>query len=236
MRCFFYPASKSAVADILSDEQRQLGSSFLQASFQTALVAGAALGGVLIDLFSAPLVYLTSVVTYAISILFLLPIKPVPAPAPTEAPHGMVEEIIDTVKYLWLICELFWAISLFGVVLLAIAGIDRVALPALSDQTWQVGSSGLGLILGVFAIGNILCSLVIGRMKITRFALVIFGGFALWGAFYAMIGATSSVAVAVCFAFLAGCGEAMHDMPMVLLIHPLILGTGRRLLTPWNKR
>src|SRR5437016_2606887 len=81
-RCFFYPASKSAVADMLTDEaERQAGSSFLQASFQAASVAGLALGGIMIGMFSAPLMYLPPVSFYSISIILLLRISNLAAEA-----------------------------------------------------------------------------------------------------------------------------------------------------------
>jgi MFS transporter, DHA3 family, macrolide efflux protein len=218
-RCFFYPASKSAVADMLTNDiERQAGSSFLQASLQVASVAGVALGGIMISVCSAPLMYFTPVVSYAISIVFLLRIKSIPAGAATETKSGVIAEIIDTIKYVRTMRELFWALLLFGVGLLIIHGIDQVALPALSDNTWQAGSSGLGFIFGALAIGNVVGALVIGKLKFTRFSVVIFSGWALCGFFFALVGASSIFALALSFALMAGFAEAMSDEPMVLLI------------------
>jgi MFS transporter, DHA3 family, macrolide efflux protein len=218
-RCFFYPASKSAVADMLTDDaERQAGSSFLQASFHAASVAGVALGGVMIGLCSAPLMYFTPVICYAISIVSLLRIKSIPAGSATEAESGLIGEIIDTIKYVRTMRDLCWALALFGVGLLVIGGIEQVALPALSDNIWQVGPSGLGFMLGAFAIGNVVGSLIFGKLKISHFALVIFSGWALCGLFFALVGASPVFALALSFALMAGSAEAMSDIPMVLLI------------------
>lgn len=218
VRCFFYPAIKSATADILDDAQRGAGVAFMQASFQAAKVLGMAAGGLLINHFSAQNVYFLPVITYAISILFLLPLKSISKPTAAATRPKVFAEVIDTIRFIYPNRALFWSIALFGFGLLCIVGIDRVALPVLSDRIWNVGADGLGIIMAAFAIGNVVASLFLGHVKIKAFAKMIFTGWALWGIFYALVGASPTFWLAIAFATLAGASEALSDVPLVLLI------------------
>jgi len=223
VRCFFYPACKSTVADILRDDvERSAGSSLMQTSFHAASVAGMAVGGFMISLFSAPVMYLTPLVSYAISVVFLLGISSIPAEPASKVNSSIAAEIMETVRYVGSMPDLFWSIFLFGACFLFIAGIEDVALPALSDSKWHVGPSGLGIILGTFAVGNFIGSLVLGSMKISRCSVVIFSGWALWGLCCLFMGASPLFALALSFAFMAGAAEAMNDVPMVLLIQSMV--------------
>lgn len=222
VRCFFYPAVKSTVADILSDVERSVGVSFMQASLQAAKVLGTAAGGLLISRFSAEMVYVLPVITYGLSVLALLRLHGSFQPTAGSAHTGIVKDIVDMVHSLYPNRPLFWSIALFGFGLMFITGIDRIALPALSDHIWQVGADGLGLIMALFAVGNVVASLVLGHVKIRRYAVAIFVGWALWGVFYALLGASSIYALALAFAFLAGASEALIDVPLVLLIQTTV--------------
>lgn len=218
VRCFFYPAVKSTVADVLRDSERAVGVSFMQASQQAAKVLGTAAGGLLISLYSAEAVYALPVLTYGISVLALFRLQGKFAPASSGTQVSALADIADTVRSLQPNRALFWSIALFGFGLFFITGIDRIALPALSDREWRVGPEGLGLIMASFAVGNVAASLGVGLLKIDRHALVIFTGWALWGLFYALIGISPWFGLALAFAFLAGAAEALIDVPLVLLI------------------
>jgi MFS family permease len=218
VRCFFYPAAKSAVADVLDEEERGLGVALLQASFQASRVIGLAISGFLIARFSASIVYSLPVITYLISVVFLVPLKRTSKPSDSSPGQTILAEVIDTVRFIRPQPSLFWSIALFGLGLLVITGIDRVALPALSDRIWGVGPDGLGIMLAAFSIGNVAASLGLGLLQIKHFARTIFIGWALWGVFYALVGSSPFFSLAFVFAFLAGASEAVIDVPLVILI------------------
>jgi MFS family permease len=181
-----------------------------------------AAGGLLISRYSAETVYALPVLTYAISVLALWRLQGEFAPASSIAAGSAISEIVDTIRSLQENRALFWSIALFGFGLLFITGIDRIALPALSDRQWQAGPDGLGLIMASFAIGNVVASLGIGHLKMHRHALAIFTGWALWGLFYALVGISPWFALALAFAFMAGAAEALIDVPLVMLIQTTV--------------
>ena len=218
VRCFFYPAVKSTVADVLSDPERGLGVACLQASMQAAKVLGTAAGGLLIAASSAEAVYALPVLTYGFSLWALWRLRIALQPAQTGTPPPAWRDIADTIRLLRPERALFWSIALFGLGLLCITGIDRIALPALSDRVWQVGADGLGIVMAAFAVGNVVASLALGHATLRRPEVAIFWGWALWGVFYALLGLSPVFGWAVAFAFLAGVSEAFIDVPLVLLI------------------
>ena len=172
----------------------------------------------MISLCSAQVMYFMPVASYAISALLLVQIKNPSMSSPVEDERGLFGEILATTQMVWKLRELFWIILLFGVGVLVIDGIEQVALPALSDSTWHVGAAGLGAVLGALAIGGVVGSLVIGTLKVNRVSTLIFGGWALWGLCYVLLGMSSNYATALSFAVMAGSAEAVNDVPIVLLI------------------
>ena len=128
-------------------------------------------------------------------------------------------EILATTQMVWKLRELFWIILLFGVGVLVIDGIGSELSPmALWRTRRHVGAAGLGAVLGALAIGGVVGSLVIGTLKVSRVSTLIFGGWALWGLCYVLLGMSSNYATALSFAAMAGSAEAVNDVPIVLLI------------------
>lgn len=222
VRCFFYPAINATVTDVVAEDARTAAVSFLQAAFQASRIFGTALGGALVVTIGAHRLYWIPACTYLISVFFLLRLRADLSPRGVPASTSALADVLETVRFILPDRDLFWSLSLFGVGLLVITGLDRVALPALSDRVWHVGADGLGMILASFGLGNAIASVSLGHLEIRRYTRVIFGGWGLWGLFYIGIGAAPTFTLAVIAAFLAGASEAAIDVPMVLLIQATV--------------
>ncbi|EGK12462.1 MFS transporter [Kroppenstedtia eburnea] len=217
VRCFFFPAMRASLTTFMPKELWSVANSFMQASFQLMRVIGPMIGGLLIARTSATFIYLITAAGFVVSILFLLLTK-IPPVDKKAVQASVFRDIYDTFLFVKTIRPLFWSIFFFGVGLCLIVGLDRLGLPILSDQVWDMGSEGYGIILSSFAVGNLLMTLLIGKFKISQYARVIFTGWALWGVFYFLIGSTDLFYLAVSFAFLAGAAESLIDMPQILLV------------------
>lgn len=217
VRCFFFPAMRASLTTFMPKELWSVANSFMQASFQLMRVIGPMIGGLLIAQTSATFIYLITAAGFIVSILSLLPTK-IPPVDKKAVQVSVFRDIYDTFLFVKTVRPLFWSIFFFGVGLCLIVGLDRLGLPILSDQVWDMSSKGYGIILSSFAIGNLLMTLLIGKFKISKYARVIFTGWALWGVFYFLIGSTGLFYMAVSFAFLAGAAESLIDMPQILLV------------------
>jgi len=217
IRCFFYPALRATIPQILSKDKWSVGNAMLQMSFQLSRVMGYSIGGLLIAELSISTVFYVNVGTYILSFITLIPLH-LREQSISQNRLKILEEIIETMKFVRTVPALFWSIMMFGVGLLAITGVQRLALPVMSDQFWQLESKGLGYLLAAFGIGNVIGSFIIGKLSIRSFEKFIFLGWAMWGLSFVIVGISELFVVAAVFGFLAGISEAVIDVPQVLLI------------------
>ncbi|MDX5594270.1 MFS transporter [Pseudovibrio sp. SPO723] len=217
-RCFFHPSLNAAVAGVLDDDTRALGVSLVEGGFRAARLIGLALGGILIELWGADQLYTIAIVTFFVSIGFVVPLRNVGHAEGEESEDNLLGALGGTLRFLQGHRDLFWGIILFGVGLMFVTGLERVALPHVADQNWGAGASGFGWVLAMITIGYVFASLVIGRLQIKNPSLYIFGGWALWGVFFAALGLSENIWIALSFALLVGAVEAVVDIPLVVLI------------------
>ena len=140
-------------------EQYVEASSLLNGSRAMSFVAGPSLGGLLVQVLSAPVAIVADALSFAVSALSLSRISPAEAPT-EEAEHGHVAAGIRYILATPVIRASLAAtttINFFNFVLFAI-----VILYA--NRVLGVGPGLLGLVLGAGAVGGVLGSLVTGRI------------------------------------------------------------------------
>jgi MFS family permease len=218
-RCFFHPSLNASVASVLTDDVRAAGVALVEGGFRGARLTGLALGGLLIEVWGAELVYIIAIATFLISVGFVLPLQNVGrVEDPEEGDEHILGALRNTFVFLRGHRDLFWGIMLFGIGMLFVTGLERVALPRIADAQWGVGASGFGWILAMITIGYVVASLVLGRMTFRSPSMFIFGGWALWGGFFAVLALTGDIKLALVVAFMIGVAEAVTDIPLVVLI------------------
>ncbi|BBH52411.1 MFS transporter [Fluviispira sanaruensis] len=218
VRCFFQPSLKSSVNDILPIQSLQIGVSIFHAAFQSSRVLGFAIGGILIAQISAPQIYLITFMTHTIAAILAITLKGDWRKQKNPVKENILKELGKILSIIKGNLNLFWSFAIFPVGLIFIVGLDKIALPILSDQIWKINANGLGYMLSAFAIGNVVSSLIISKRKINNLLFTIFVGWSLWGFFYAGIGLTTSLVIALFLAFFAGISESIIDVPHMLLI------------------
>ena len=158
----FYVAYSSLFVSLVPRDEYVRASSLLNGSRALSFVGGPSLGGLLVQVFSAPIAVAADAVSFVVSAFTLARISPAEPPA-EEAEHGQVTAGIRYIARSPVIRASLAAtttINFFNFVLFAI-----VILYA--NRVLDVGPGLLGLVLGAGAVGGVLGSLVTGRI-VTR--------------------------------------------------------------------
>lgn len=167
---FFDVAYQSYVPMIASKRYIGAANGRLEASYQVGLAGGPGLGGWLLGIVAAPLVYLLTAATYVASTWAIWRIRtPEPTPVRSDATLGaQIREGLAFVRGQRILYPLF---SCIAAAAFANAGI-RVLLPILVLRTLGMSATQLGLLLSAGAIGGILGALTrpawISRLGIGR--------------------------------------------------------------------
>ena len=154
---FFDVAYQSYVPMIASKRYIGAANGRLEASYQVGLAGGPGLGGYLLGIVAAPLVYLLTAATYVASTWAIWRIRtPEPTPVRSDATLGaQIREGLAFVRGQRILYPLF---SCIAAAAFANAGI-RVLLPLLVLRTLSMSATQLGLLLSAGAIGGILGAL-----------------------------------------------------------------------------
>ena len=151
---FFDVAYQSYVPLIASKRYIGAANGRLEASYQVGLAGGPGLGGWLLGIVAAPLVYLLTAATYVASTWAIWRIRtPEPTPVRSDATLGaQIREGLAFVRGQRILYPLF---SCIAAAAFASAGI-RVLLPLLVLRTLSMSATQLGLLLSAGALGGIL--------------------------------------------------------------------------------
>lgn len=154
---FFDVAYQSYVPLIASKRYIGAANGRLEASYQVGLAGGPGLGGWLLGIVAAPLVYLLTAATYVASTWAIWRIRtPEPTPVRSDATLGaQIREGLAFVRGQRILYPLF---SCIAAAAFANAGI-RVLLPLLVLRTLGMSATQLGLLLSAGALGGILGAL-----------------------------------------------------------------------------
>ena len=156
---FFAVSYSSLFVSLVPREQYVEASSLLNGSRAMSFVAGPSLGGLLVQVLSAPLAVAADAISFVVSAFTLARISPVEPPT-EEVEHGHIAAGIRYILGSPVIRASLAAtttINFFNFVLFAI-----VILYA--NRVLGVGPGLLGLVLGAGAVGGVLGSMVTGRI------------------------------------------------------------------------
>jgi MFS family permease len=201
-RAFGGPAQQSILPLLVPREQFPTAVAWSSSAFQTAVIVGPALGGLIFGL-GAELVYGAGVAFLALSVLGLLIMKPPVQATSTGAVD--LDHLLGGFRFVWSKKIIFGAISLdlFAVLF----GGATALLPIFARDILHVGPWGLGLLRCAPAVGAVVTALWIayrplgGKSGRTMFICV-----ALFGLFTILFGLSESFWLSM--AALAGLGAA----------------------------
>lgn len=175
----FLPGSFAIVPELLPGEELQAGNALASGGTQLALLAGPAIGGVLVALAGSAPAFAIDAATFAVSAASLAMVRAAerpaadaaPAAGPTagEAGAGAAQDGTPTLRTM-LRSERVLQITLLVTVAanIGLGGMSEVALPALAHGPLNSGAGGYGALLAAFGLGAVLGTLAAGQVRQAR--------------------------------------------------------------------
>jgi MFS family permease len=211
-RAFWAPAVQAILPSLVPRPDFPRALAFNSSLFQTAAICGPALGGALF-LFGAGAVFTLCLLLFALAVLLMFSIEPLPAQSAAEPatqalspPSG--HALLEGLRYVLHQRVVLGVISLdlFAVLF----GGATALLPIYAAEVLHIGPAGLGLLRSAPAVGAALTAGLLALRPIERHAgACMFAGVALFGVCTMVFGISSSVVLSVAALFVMGCGDML---------------------------
>ena len=171
------------------------------------LIAGPALGGVLITVIGLPLTYMVDVATFVVGLACLYLMRAVPPPVDAERPS--LRRVVEGLRYALSRPEL---IGTYVADIVAMAfGMPMALFPAIAQGLG--GASVLGLLYAAPAVGSFLFFATSGWARhVHRHGLGVIVAATLWGLSIIGFGLATGLFAALGFLVLAGAADAMSGL------------------------
>ena len=216
---FFQPAANATIPRILDDENLESGNSLFQIADQGAAFLGPAAAGVLIAVFGQSLVggeaaaslagigvaFAVDALSFGVSALCLVFMRPLEAAETGEDQHP-VQAIKQGLVWVWNEAEIRWMLIIIALANALVSGPLLVGLPVLANERLGQGAAAFGIILSVFAAGNLVGMVVAGSIPRLSGRAFVAAAVGLIGGFGVAIGA---------LAFVTATWEALPLMALV---------------------
>lgn len=178
------PARTAIIPSLVGPENIAAAFALRQLTFQISQVVGPAIGGLLIGSFSLSTVYAVDAATFVLSIASLRAL----AYAGSSGSGAKTTELIAEGWRFSMGRPLIR--SVFAIDLIAMVfGMPRAVFPALAQNTFGIGVTGLGFLYAAPAVGALLGALWSGWVtRVTRFGRAIFLAVVVWGVAIALSG------------------------------------------------
>ena len=201
------PAMQAALPRLVDHEDMPAAAALMSLRWQTGVIAGPALGGVLIATYSVAVGYAADIATFVISLVLIAMMKKIPPSHEAEAPS--LSALIDGVRYA------FSRKDLLGTYLIDLAAMF-FAMPTALIPFWadQLNAPwALGLLYAAMTVGSIIVTLTSGWINNVHFyGRAIMWAAIGWGVAIALSGATNSLWLVLLFLTLAGASDMVSAL------------------------
>jgi MFS family permease len=205
--CLQRPSLDALLPRLVPKEQLVSAAALNSFRMTVGMIAGPALGGVLISTIGLPATYGFDVATFAISLVALRMMKAVPPPP--EATRPSLGAVVEGLRYARSRPELM------GTYLVDINamffGMPNALFPALARSFG--GASVLGLLYSAPAVGSLVASATSGwTARVHRHGLAVLWSAGLWGLAIVAFGLSESLWMALVFLAFAGAADMMSGV------------------------
>ncbi|HEX6492312.1 MAG TPA: MFS transporter [Candidatus Dormibacteraeota bacterium] len=206
LSAFDQPARSATVPNLVPRERIAAAVALMFGLFQVSLVAGPAVGGLIIGRFGLGAAYLVDVVSFGAALAGTALIAPQPPRHErTEPPLRSIRTGLAFARRQPAILAGF-AIDLDAMIF----GMPRALFPALAAGVYHTGPSGLGLLYAAPGVGAVVAILGTGWLgRARRLGRVVIGSVAVWGLAIAGFGLVSALPVGVALLALAGGADSV---------------------------
>ncbi|WP_328545865.1 MFS transporter [Streptomyces platensis] len=209
------PASRTFIPRLLPEEQRAAGVALNRISFQGAMLAGPALGGLILGRLGVGGCYLVDALTFAAAFYgaFGLPRM---SPGDEPARPGL-RGVADGLAFLVRTPVIRGA--LLTDLATTVLSMPISLFPQINAERFGDNPRTLGLFLTAVAVGGVAASLFAGSFtRLSRPGLVMLGGSATWGAALALFGLSSDPWAGLAFLALAGAADTVSVVSRSALV------------------
>ena len=201
------PAMQAALPRLVDHEDMPAAAALMSLRWQTGVIIGPALGGVLISTYSVAVGYGADIATFVISLVLIAMMKKIPPSQEAQKPS--LAGLIDGIKYA------FSRKDLLGTYMIDLAAMF-FAMPTALIPFWadQLNAPwALGLLYASMTIGSIIVTLTSGWIKNVHFyGRAIMWAAIGWGVAIALSGATNSLWLVLLFLTLAGASDMVSAL------------------------
>ncbi|MET7946844.1 MFS transporter [Micromonospora sp. NPDC005324] len=214
----FQPASRAAVPALVGDRDLETANSTLGFGSNAAEAVGPLLAAALFPLVGLRGVLLVDAVSFLVSAVLLATLPSLPAATGDGRQPSLLRQARAGIGYL-LSVPTVRVIFLGFTAVVAFNGVDDVALVLLAQETFHVGESAVGLLLGAVGVG-----LVAGYAMLSRWGsrasmpLLLIAGFAVSSVGNLLTGLAWAVAAAIALQAVRGFGLAAMDVASSTLL------------------
>jgi MFS family permease len=201
------PSLEALVPRLVTREELPAAAALDSLRGNVGMLAGPALGGLLIALAGLPVAYLVDVASFAVSLLALRLVRAVPPPPEAEPPS--LRGIAEGLRYAWSRPELLGTYMVDIVAM--VFGMPMALFPAIAERFGGAGT--LGLLYAAPSAGALLVSAGSGWMaRVHRHGLAIAFAAAAWGAAITGFGFAGSLWPALTLLAVAGAADMVSGM------------------------
>jgi predicted MFS family arabinose efflux permease len=200
------PARTAMTPNLVPPDKLAAAMALRQVVFQTTLILGPALGGVMIASLGGAVewVYLFDGLSFIAAIVVL---RWVPRSVPSFDPgQSHLQSVREGMGFVF---RNPLALSIFGIDLIAmIFGMPRAVFPELAKETFGMGPEGVGLLFAAPSVGALVAALTTGWVSsVRRQGVAVLWAVAAWGTAITLAG-LSVFSLALTLLFLAAAGAA----------------------------
>lgn len=215
VRAFNAPASQAFVPLLVPKEDFPNAVAWSSSIFQTAIITGPMLGGLIYGLTGRPtLVFASSAVAYVCAFLLLRQVRVTSKPSTRPASARIV---LEGLSFIWQNKLILGAISLdlFAVLL----GGAVALLPVYAREILKIGATGLGILRCAPGVGAVLMGLAVAHWPLKRRAgLVMLWCVFTFGLCTVVFGLSRNLAISLLMLFLIGASDSVS----VIVRHTMI--------------
>ncbi|MET7964609.1 MFS transporter [Micromonospora zamorensis] len=214
----FQPASRAAVPALVADRDLETANSTFGFGANTAEAVGPLIAAALFPVVGVRGLLLVDAVSFLVSAVLLATLPSLPPATGDGRQPSLLRQARAGIGYL-LSVPTVRVIFLGFAAVVAFNGVDDVALVLLARDTFQVGSSAAGLLLGAVGLG-----LVAGYAMLSRWGtrasmpLLLIVGFAISSVGNLLTGLAWAVAAAIALQAVRGLGLAAMDIASITLL------------------
>jgi MFS family permease len=195
------PASRTFIPRLLPRAQVAAGLALDRITFQTAMLLGPALGGLLLGWLGVGGCYLVDAITFVVAFYCAFGLPPMRPEGELSRPG--LRGVLDGLSFM--VRNPMVRGALLTDLAATVLSMPISLFPLVNAEQFGNNPRTLGLFLTAIAVGGVLASMFSGAFtRLPRPGLVMLGGSAVWGAALALFGVSSNPWIGLAFLALAG--------------------------------